>query len=73
MSGWLSAIVAALKAIGSYFAAKSHADGRELGRMEQQNADMKEDTAVIRKATEAAKKVEREEGAYDPNDRDHRR
>lgn len=71
MSGWLSAIVAVFKAIGGYFAAKSHADGRELGRMEQQNADMKADTVVIRRANDAAKAVE--EGAYDPNDRDHRR
>lgn len=71
MSGWLSAIVAALKAIGSYFAAKSHADGRELGRMEQQNADMKADTVVIRRANDAAKQVEQDEGR-DPNDRDNR-
>lgn len=71
MSGWLSAIVAVFKAIGGYFAAKSHADGRELGRMEQQNADMKADTVVIRRANDAAKAVE--EAAYDPNDRDHRR
>lgn len=68
MSGWLSAIVAVFKAIGGYFAAKSHADGRELGRAEQQNADMKADTVVIRRANDAAKQVEQEEGR-DPNDR----
>lgn len=71
MSGWLSAIVAVFKAIGGYFAAKSHADGRELGRMEQQNADSKADTVVIRRANAAAKQVEQEEGR-DPNDRDSR-
>ena len=42
--------------------------GRELGRAEQQNADMKADTAVMRRANDAAKKVEQEEGR-DPNDR----
>jgi len=44
---------------------------RELGRAEQQNADMKADTVVIRRANDAAKKVEQEEGR-DPNDRDQR-
>ena len=44
---------------------------RELGRAEQQNADMRADTVVIRRANEAAKKVEQEEGR-DPNDRDQR-
>lgn len=43
-------------------------DQRELGRTEQQNADMKADTVVIRRANDAAKKVDQEEGR-DPNDR----
>lgn len=47
------------------------ADQRELGRTEQQNADMKADTVVIRRANDAAKKVDQEEGR-DPNDRDAR-
>lgn len=46
---------------------------RELGRAEQQNADMRADTAIQRRANDAAKRVEQEEGDYDPNDRDHRR
>ena len=45
---------------------------RELGRAEQQNADMRADTVVIRRANEAAKKVE-QDGSHDPNDRDARR
>lgn len=45
---------------------------RELGRAEQQNADMKADTVVIRRANDAAKKAE-QEGSHDPNDRDARR
>lgn len=48
------------------------ADQRELGRAEQQNADMKADTVVIRRANDAAKAAE-EEGTDDPNDRDNRR
>ena len=47
-------------------------NARELGRAEQQNADMKADTVVIRRANDAAKKVE-QEGSHDPNDRDARR
>lgn len=47
------------------------ADQRELGRAEQQNADSKADTVVIRRANAAAKQVEQEEGR-DPNDRDSR-
>jgi len=43
-------------------------DQRELGRAEQQNADSKADTVVMRRANDAAKKVEQEEGR-DPNDR----
>ena len=43
-------------------------NARELGRAEQQNADMKADTVVIRRANDAAKKVDQEEGR-DPNDR----
>jgi len=49
------------------------ADQRELGRAEQQNADMKAGEDLIAKANEAAKKVEREdEYADDPNNRDRR-
>lgn len=50
------------------------ADGRELGRAEQQNATMKQDMATVRAAMEAAKKAEQEPfDADDPNDRDARR
>lgn len=48
-------------------------NARELGRAEQQNADMKADTVVIRRANEAAKKAEQQGGSDDPNDRDARR
>lgn len=45
-------------------------DARELGRAEQQNADLKDGMATVRRATDAAKKAEQEPDAYDPNDRD---
>lgn len=50
-------------------------DQRELGRAEQQNADMKDGTATIRRATDAAKAAEQEEpsNAPDPHDRARRR
>lgn len=63
---------AALGFLGKLMAGdSSKADQRELGRAEQQNADMKADTVVMRRANDAAKKVEQEEGR-DPNDRDQR-
>ena len=43
---------------------------RELGRLEQQNADLKAGLDTVRKANEAAKKAEQEPYDYDPNDRD---
>lgn len=46
---------------------------RELGRVEQQNADMKGDMATVRRANEAAKKAEQEPFDDDQNDRDARR
>lgn len=49
------------------------ADGRELGRAEQQNAELKGGMDTVRKATEAAKKAEQEPYDFDPNDRDARR
>ena len=61
------------KILGLFGGNKEASDQRELGRAEQQNADMKADTAIQRRATEAAKKVEQEEGGYDENDRDNRR
>jgi len=46
---------------------------RELGRAEQQNADMKTGEDVIARANEAAKHAEQEdEYADDPNNRDRR-
>jgi hypothetical protein len=50
---------------------KSADDYRELGRSEQQNADMKEGMATVRAATEARKKAEAS-NAVDPNDLDAR-
>jgi len=62
------------KILGLFGGNKEANDQRELGRAEQQNADSKADTVVIRRANDAAKKVEQEEGVeYDPNDRDARR
>lgn len=46
---------------------------RELGRVEQQNADMKGGMATVRAATEAAKRTEQEPTTDDPNDRDNAR
>ena len=43
---------------------------RELGRHEQQNADMKADMSTVKAATEAAKKSEQEDAVNDPNNRD---
>ena len=76
MPAWLLALLPkALELLVGLFVKKPPAPdlSHELGRAEQQNADMKVDTAVMRRATEAAKKVEQEEGGYDENDRDNRR
>lgn len=46
---------------------------RELGREEQQNADMKQDMATVRKANEAARQSAQEpHDKPDPNDLDAR-
>lgn len=46
------------------------ADGRELGRAEQQNADLKGGMDTVRRATEAARKAEQEQSDEpDPMDR----
>lgn len=74
MPAWLLALLPkALELLVGLFVKKSPAPdlSRELGRAEQQNADMKADTVVIRRANDAAKQVEQEEGR-DPNDRDNR-
>lgn len=76
MPAWLLALLPkALELLVGLFVKKPPAPdlSRELGRAEQQNADMKEGTAIQRRATEAAKRVEEEEGGYDENDRDNRR
>ena len=62
---------AAVNFLAKWLGNDGKADQRELGRVEQQNADMKADTVVIRRANEAAKKVE-QDGSRDPNDRDNR-
>lgn len=46
---------------------------RELGRAEQQNADMKDGMATVRAATEKAKQANEEPIDDDPNNRDVRR
>lgn len=48
---------------------------RELGRIEQQNADLKGGIDTVRKANEAARKVEQKETGDepDPMDRANRR
>jgi len=46
---------------------------RELGRAEQQNADLKGGLATVRAATEKAKQAEQEPIDDDPNNRDTRR
>jgi len=50
---------------------KTADQARELGRAEQQNADMKGDMATVRAANDAAKKAEAS-NAPDPNDLDAR-
>ena len=76
MPSWLLALLPkALELLIGLFVKKPAPPdvSRELGRAEQLNADMRADTAIQRRATEAAKKVEQEEGGYDENDRDNRR
>lgn len=77
MPAWLLALLPkALDLVLSLFGGgkdKSADMARELGRAEQQNADMKEDMATVRRATEAARKAEQEPFDDDPNDRDRRR
>ena len=63
---------AAIGFISKWLGGSSDGSQRELGRAEQQNADMKGDLATVRKATEAAKKAETN-SAPDPNDLDARR
>lgn len=81
MPAWLIALLPkALDLVVGLFVKKAPAAdvsrelGRaELGRAEQQVADQKADTVVMRRANDEAKRVEQEEGADDPNDRDNRR
>ena len=74
--GWLLALLPkALDLVLALFSGgkdKTADMARELGRAEQQNADMKGGMAVVRKANEAAKKAEQEPFDDDPNDRDRR-
>lgn len=71
--GALGAILpAVLKLFGG--GDRSAADQRELGRAEQQNADMKGSIETVRAANQAAQAVEHQpEVADDPNDRANRR
>ncbi len=69
--GALAAIVPALLKL--FTGGDGKADQRELGRAEQQNADMKDGMATVRAATEAAKNAEQETTDVDPNDRANRR
>lgn len=63
---------AAMGMISKLLGRSSDSSQRDLGRAEQQNADMKGDLATVRAATEAAKKAETN-SAPDPNDLDARR
>jgi len=71
----LGVAAAALGLITKLVGGGGNTDQRALGRAEQQNADSKADVATIRAATDAAKRIEQEEGtdAPDPNDRAARR
>ena len=60
--------------LGLFGGGKKEADtARELGRAEQQNADMKGGMETVRRATEADKKASQEPIDDDPNNRDNRR
>jgi hypothetical protein len=77
MPAWLLALLPmALEVLVGLFVKKPPVPdlSRELGRAEQQNADMKAGTATIRAATDAAREAEtRPEPEHDPNDRSLRR
>lgn len=77
MPVWLLALLPkALDLVLSLFGGgkdKATEQARELGRAEQQNADLKGGMDTVRKATEAAKKAEQEPFDEDPNDRDNAR
>ncbi|MDP2377803.1 hypothetical protein [Reyranella sp.] len=70
----IGALAAILPAILKLFTGGGDKDQRELGRAEQQNADMKGGIATIRDANRAAQAVESQpEVEHDPNDRSNRR
>ncbi|MFO1080872.1 MAG: hypothetical protein U1E23_09630 [Reyranellaceae bacterium] len=69
--GALGAIIPAVLKLFGGGKDKSADDYRELGRVEQQNADMKDEMAVVHAATVAAKQAETS-NAPDPNDLDAR-
>ena len=63
-AGWLLGLLPGGKKEAGF------ADGRELGRAEQQNADLKGGMDTVRRATEAARKAEQEQSDEpDPMDR----
>jgi|JI9StandDraft_2_1071091.scaffolds.fasta_scaffold251084_2 hypothetical protein len=67
--GWITSLLSlAATLVAKMWGGGKPAVERDLGRAEQQNADMKADTAIMRRANDAAKKVDQEEGR-DPNDR----
>lgn len=73
---WAALISLAATLLGKLFGSgkdKTADMARELGRAEQQNADMKGGMDTVRRATEAAKKAEQEPYDFDPNDRDAKR
>lgn len=65
-----SVIPAILKLFGGGGNDQATKDARELGRDEQQLADMKGGMDTVRRATEAAKKAEEPTDEPDANDRD---
>jgi len=71
----VNAIAAVVPAVLKLFGGgSSTADQRELGRAEQQTADLKAGNATMRAATEAAQKAESQpEPEHDQNDRSLRR
>lgn len=77
MPAWLLALLPkALDLVMSLFGGgkdKTADMARELGRAEQQNADMKGGMDTVRRATEADKKANEEPIEDDPNNRDARR
>lgn len=78
MPAWLLALLPkALDLVMSLFGGQKKDPAvdmaRELGRAEQQNADLKNGMEIVRAATDAAKQAEQDPNVYDANDRDNAR